>query len=264
MIFLKQYKRELFVTLFLFTVLGLLTLPYVVFQPNYFFLIGSFGLILLFVWFLIIYFLYANKKVKRYGEVLIRVRFTDKFLRFFFLPPFFYIIVLLTIYFIHSFYLNLLIVLSFSFIIFVLMIHIRSSYEKIHYMSSLTKIIYDAVLVMIFFLGVFVLNSTSYIGFNVIYLTIGLTIVLLFYKLIIDAQICLNGLFLILITTIFIFIVSYLMINFNMFVSTAVQTLAFYLVVSMWSIRLAGYTEWKDYFNPFLYTLMGLILVFSL
>ncbi|GEM_PF-3579252 len=261
---LKNYKRELVVVLFLFILLVVLISPVFIFTIKNFFIIGFLGLILLFSWFIAIYFLYANRKVSRYGELLIRVRLVEKLFNFFVLPTLFYIFVICAIFFITSVYLNLFIIASFSIILFVLLVHIRSSYQKVFYLSSLTKVVYDAVLIMIFFLGVFVANSLGLSNLNLILLSVILSLFLLGYKLIIEGQINWSGFGLLLTSTLLISLVTFFTREFNLFVVTAVNTLIFYLIVAMWSIRLRGYTEWKDYSNPMLYTLMGLILIFSL
>ncbi len=262
--FFKKYIRELTVVFFLFLLLGFLITPFFIVTIKNYFIIGSLGLLLLFSWFIAIYFLYANKKVKRHGEVLIRVRFTEKLFNFFILPSLFYVVVVFTTFFVKSFYLNFSILVSFAFILFVLLVHIRASYEKVHYVSSVTKIVYDAVLIMIFFLSMFVVTSLGFLDLEMTYFSAIIAAVLLLYKLIIDKQLCRNGIILIFISIVFLFVVSYTVMGFNLFVITAVTTLSFYLVVSVWTIRLAGYTKWGDYFNPIIYTIMALILIFSL
>jgi hypothetical protein len=262
--FLRKYARELTIVLFLSILIGFLITPFFIITIKNYFIIGSLGLLLLFSWFIAIYFLYANKKVKRHGEVLIRVRFTEKLFNFFILPSLFYIVVVCTSFFVKSFYLNFSILISFAFILFIILIHIRSSYEKVHYVSSVTRVVYDAVLIMIFFLSMFVITSLGFLDLERAYFSVVIAAVLLLYKLIIDKQLCRNGIILIVVSALFLFLVSYTVMGFNLFVITAVTTLSFYLVVSIWTIRLAGYTKWGDYFNPIIYTIMALILIFSL
>jgi hypothetical protein len=261
---LKHYKRELTVTTFLCLLLFVLNTPAFIFTFQNFFIIAGLGLLLLTVWFIIVYWLYANKKVKKYGEVLLRVRLEEKFIKFFVLPCLFYIAVVLTVFFNKSVNLNTFIILSFFLVCFTLLIHIRSSYEKFHYISSLTKIVYDAVIIMLFFLLMLSASSFGFTGIYGIVFAVGLTMLLLLYKLILNDQLCVQGYLLILISTFLILIVGYLALGMNIFTFSAVTTVAFYLVVSMWTIRLEGYTKWVDYFVPILYAAMILILIFSL
>ena len=262
--FLRNYRREIIVTLFLIALLFILNSTYFILNFQNFLIITGLGLFLLLAWFLAVYLLYANKKVKRYGEVLLRVRLEEKFFKFFVLPSLFYISVAFTIFFSKSEILNIFIILSFGAIISVLLIHVRTSYEKIHYISSLTKIVYDAVLIMLFFLILFSATSYGIVGVQGVYFAAGLGILLLMYKLVLNNQLCLQGYVLIFSSTLLLFVVGNLIAGFNIFVFSAVLTVAFYLVVAMWTIRLEGYTRWIDYFSPIIYALMILILIFSL
>ncbi len=262
--FLKNYSREFIVMLFLVLLLSLLNTTYFIFTLQTFSLITALGLLLLTIWFVAVYWLYAHKKVKRYGEVQLRVRLEEKFFKFFVLPALFYLSVAFTIFFSKSITLNNFIISSFALILFVLLIHIRTSYEKIHYISSLTKIVYDAVLIMIFFLFMFVASSYGITGMFGIYFAVGLSILLLLYKLAINDQLSLHGYILIFFSTLLIFSAGYISLFANIFKFSAILTVAFYLVVSMWSIRLAGYTKWPDYFAPIIYAIMILILIFTL
>jgi hypothetical protein len=262
--FLKNYSREFTVTLFLAILLCILNSPFFILTFKNFMFLTSLGFFLLVFWFVAIYWLYANKKVLRYGEVLLRVRLEEKFFKFFILPSLFYISVALTIFFSKSVVLNMYIISSFALIFFVLLIHVRTSYEKIHYISSLTKIVYDAVIIMLFFLFLFVASSFGVTGMMGVYFAIGLSILLLLYKLAINNQLSLHGYVLIFLSTLLIFMVGRFFTFANIFVFSAVLTVAFYLVVAMWSIRLEGYTKWADYFTPIIYAIMILILIFTL
>ncbi len=264
MSFLRNYSREIIVMLFLVALLFILNSTYFILNFQNFFLITGLGFLLLVVWFVAVYLLYANKKVKRYGEVLLRVRLEEKFFKFFILPSLFYLSVAFTIFFSKSETLNIFIILSFGAILLVLLIHVRTSYEKIHYISSLTKIVYDAVLIMLFFLLLFSASSYGIVGVQGVYFASGLSILLLMYKLVLNNQLCLQGYVLIFSSTLLLFVVGNLIMGFNIFVFSAVLTVAFYLVVAMWTIRLEGYTRWVDYFSPIIYALMILILIFAL
>ncbi len=262
--FFKNYSREIIVTLFLAMLLSILNSSFFILTFKNFLFITSLGLVLLGVWFIAVYWLYANKRVKRYGEVLLRVRLEEKFFKFFVLPALFYISVAFTIFFSKSTTLNIFIISSFCLIIFVLLIHVRTSYEKIHYVSSLTKIVYDAVIIMLFFLFMFVASSSGVTGMLGVCFAVGLSILLLLYKLIINDQLNIQGYVLIFLSTLLLFIVGSFILFTNIFVFSAVLTVGFYLVVAMWSIRLEGYTKWADYFAPIIYALMILILIFAL
>jgi len=243
--------------LFLVALLFILNSTYFILNFQNFLLITGLGLLLLIIWFVAVYLLYANKKVKRYGEV-------KKFFKFFILPSLFYLSVAFTVFFSKSENLNIFIILSFGAILLVLLIHVRTSYEKIHYISSLTKIVYDAVLIMLFFLLLFSATSYGIVGVQGVYFASGLGILLLLYKLVLNNQLCLQGYVLIFSSTLLLFVVGNLIMGFNIFVFSAVLTVAFYLVVAMWTIRLQGYTRWADYFSPIIYALMILILIFAL
>jgi len=261
---LKNYSRELVVTFFLVILLSILNSSFFIFTFQNLLFITGLGLVLLTFWFLVVYWLYANKKVLRYGEVLLRVRLEEKFFKFFVLPALFYIAVAFTVFFSKSTTLNIFIISSFSLILFVLLIHVRTSYEKIHYISSLTKIVYDAVLIMLFFLLVFSASSFGIVGVQGIYFASGLAILLLLYKLTINQQLNLNGYVLVLSSTLLLVVVGNSLLFVNTLIFSAVLTVAFYLVVAMWTIRLEGYTKWSDYLSPIVYAIMILILIFSL
>lgn len=262
--FLKNYKRELTVIFFLVALLFMLNSSYLILNLQNFLFLTMLGLVLLLVWFLGVYWLYAHKKVKRHGEVLLRVRLEEKFFKFFILPSFFYLAIALTIYFSKSATLNTFLIFSFAIILLVLLIHVRTSYEKIHYISSLTKIVYDAVLIMLFFLFLFSALSYGIVGTQGIYFAAGLSILLLIYKLLINEQLGIYGYILVLTSTLLIVAVGNFLLPFNIFVFASVLTVAFYLVIAMWSIRLEGYVKWSDYFSPIIYAFMILILIFSL
>ncbi len=260
---LKNYGREITVVSFLMALLLILnSSSFILNLSNFLFIVGL-GFSLLFVWFLATYWLYANKKVKRYGEVLLRVRLEEKFFKFFILPLLFYLSVAFTVFFSKSETLNILIILSFAVILFILLIHVRSSYEKLHYISSLTKIVYDAVLIMLFFLLLFSASSYGIVGVQGVFFAAGLSILLLLYKLVLSNQLSLQGYVIMITSTILIVVVGNSIPVFNPLVFSAVLTVAFYLVVAMWSIRLEGYTHWADFFSPIIYAIMILILIFS-
>jgi hypothetical protein len=50
----------------------------------------------------------------------------------------------------------------------------------------------------------------------------------------------------------------------SVFVATAVGTVAFYMIISLWNIRFAGKYKFFDYLPPLIYGAIALILIFNL
>jgi hypothetical protein len=86
---------------------------------------------------------------------------------------------------------------------------------------------------------------------------------LLTHQLVIHKQKSLNSIIVLLFSVAFLSIISLLFIDTSYLVFPVVMTLAFYLIISWWNIRLDGHRYYGEYLPPLLFSLMAFIIVMS-
>lgn len=228
----------------------------------YLLLIGIFGLVLLEFWFGRAFYLYSSKKISKYSDVVMKISLKKRFFQYFVIPAIFYISILFFIYFNRNIYLgHTVIIVSISFLL-ILFMNVRSSLNQFYSVAYATKAIFDFICISTLFL---LLNTYLRLGLSLFqYSTLSLISSAVLFLSILKLHDRL-GILECLISLLSAVIVSASMIfvwNYNNpFITPAVGTLAFYLIVSFWNIRFSGKTRLSEYIYPLLYVIFALVLI---
>lgn len=260
----KKYKREFVYSSYLFLVFELLLTPAFVFEHTIYLLTVGVGAFLIASCLFHLYGVKGVKKVSKYSDVLMRINLKERLFTHVLLPFLFYTSVVSFLYFSANQYMNQLVVIGSSTLFFYLFLHIKSSYEKAFYISKTTKVVYDLITITTFFLVVSVIVNLG-IPFAISGWLIFLTsFVSLIYMLYLNNKFAFDGVTIAVLSSLLVTAVAYYMWQMNIFVIPAVTATTFYAIVSIWHVRFSGSRSLDDYIPPLMYTLMILILIFSL
>ncbi|MBD3329028.1 hypothetical protein GF357_00875 [Candidatus Dojkabacteria bacterium] len=254
-----MFRRELLYTILIFALLQLLTL---VMPLPYFVAVSWIGLLLLLTWILISFITYSGKKVSRFSEVIIKMQLKARWYQYIFVPVIFYTAICGFIFFVNSVFLQQFVILLGCLCLFLLMVHVRSTYQKIYTVSRISRVVFDLVNIMLFYLVAMTLQVSGYIS---IYLIIGilslLSVMILVSSLGIAHKLSNLGIFLSILGGITIAVVGYLTRDLNIYTFPFIATLTFYAILSFWHIRLSGVKKLDQYIPPLLFLIMAIILV---
>jgi hypothetical protein len=149
-------------------------------------------------------------------------------------------------------------------VIFALFVNVKSSLGKVYRISSLTKGIFDLICIVTFYLSLNVLFRFDLNVQGVLLMAGGLAMIMFLSELQLHDRLNLTSLLIAFVSSVFVSLAMGVFIFQSIFIATAVGTLAFYLIISLWNIRFSGKYKFTDYLVPFIYGIIALILIFNL
>jgi len=226
--------------------------------------VGVLNVIILQTWFLKTFLLYSGRKISQYSEVIQRISFKDRVFEYFILPAIYLSTFMTFLYFNKDETMSYWMISLCMGILLILFVNIKSSLNKYYQLSSLTKGIFDFVCIITFYLSINVLFRFDINLLGILFLVGGLAMIMFISVLQLHDRLTFTSLFLSLISSIIVSLSIGIFIYQSIFVATAIGTLAFYIVISLWNIRFSGKYKFIDYLNPLLYGAIALILIFNL
>jgi len=222
------------------------------------------GILLLETWFIRTFRLYSEKKISKYSDVLVKISLKERFFSYFVLPSLFYVSILAFLYFNRNLLLGH-VVLGICMVLFlILFLNVKSSLNKIYSVANATRAIFDFICITILYLltNIYVRVGLS-MGIFALFL-FGTALILLLFSLKLHRKLGPIELLVSALSAVFIACLTIIFWGTNIFVIPLVGTLGFYLVISMWNIRFSGKIHLVDYFLPFLYVVLALILILTI
>ncbi len=256
-----MFKRELVYTIILFVIMEILTTI-----SNFTLYLGFvwLGLIVLITWIILSFIYYSGKKVSKYSEVIIKLQIKNRWYQYIFIPIFLYLTYTAFIYFIRHPVLEQSIILIGTILTFLLLLHIRTTYQRVHTVANSSKIVFDMANVIIFYILSEIISKLGYLNSNLI-----IPIFILFPTLILISNLQIRkrldkkGFLIAVLSGLSIGITTFFIKDFRPHIFSFLITLCFYLIISFWYIRLSGEKELDKYIPPVLFTLMSMILVLT-
>jgi hypothetical protein len=226
--------------------------------------IGILDIILLETWFIKTFFMFSGRKISQYSEVIQRISLKDRFFDYFVMPAIFLGTFLLFLYFNRNIVMSYwMFGLSMS-ILLILFVNVKSSLDKFYKLSALTKGIFNLICIFTFYLSInIILRLDLYIWLQLIFIGI-LALLMLISELQLHDRIGFESIFVSILSSIFITLSIAMFILDSIFISTAIGTVAIYIVIALWNIRFSGKYKFVDYLPPIIYGLISLILIFNL
>ncbi|MCD4756347.1 hypothetical protein K8R20_01890 [bacterium] len=225
---------------------------------------GLLNVVILETWFVRIFFLFSGRKISQYSDVIQRISLRKRFFEYFILPAIFLSTFMLFLFFNKGVLMGYWVFILCMLVTFIMFVNVKSSLKHIYRINRVVKGVFDFICIITFYLS---LNILFRVGLDM-GLAMLLTSVIAFLMFLAELQLH-NRINMI---SILISLASSLFVAFsigcflfqNIFVITSVGVVAFYLVVSLWNVRFLGKYKLKDYLTPFLYSIISLILIFSL
>lgn len=260
----KRYKREFVYTSYLFLIFELLSTPSFVVDIRYFVLTALVGYILINIWLINTYKMNVGKKISKYSDAFMKVKMWDRLFTYVLLPLVFYSSVSVFLLLSSQTILNQIVIVISSFLFFFLFLYVRTSYQRVYSLSKATRVAYDFVTIAVFFLVSSVIIRS---GIDNIYSTIIISLfsfIAFIYTLHHHGKLDLQSTSIAIASSVSIGLAKYFMAVFNFNVQSAVLSVIFYLVISLWNVRFGGARKFSDYLPPLMYALMACILIMSL
>jgi hypothetical protein len=226
--------------------------------------VGTLNVVILETWFLKTFLLYSGRKISQYSEVIQRISFIDRAFEYFILPAIYLSTFMTFLYFNKDITMSYWMISLCMTILLILFLNIKSSLNKYYKISSLTKGIFDFVCIITFYLSINVLFRFDFNTVGILFLVGSLAMIMFISVLQLHDRLTFVSLFLSLISSVIVSLSIGIFIYQSIFVATAIGTLAFYVVISLWNIRFSGKYKFIDYLTPLLYGVIALILIFNL
>jgi hypothetical protein len=226
--------------------------------------VGILNVALLETWFVRTFILYSGRKISKYSEVIQRTSLQERFFDYFILPAIFLSTFLIYLYYNTNLIMAYWVLALCMSALLVLFVNVKSSLRRVYRISSLTKGIFDLICIVTFYLSLNVLFRFDINVEGILFLTVGLAMIILLSELQLHDRLNLSSFAIALLSSIFVSLTIGIFIYQSIFVATAIGTVSFYTVVSLWNIRFSGKYKFIDYLTPFLYGVIALILIFNL
>ncbi len=261
-----KYKREFVYCSYIFLILELLTTGSFVINPYMYLVTSLIGLMLIVLWIYIIHIVHKSKKIRENEDdsILMNVSIKERIFTNVVMPIVFYFSVTVFLFINVSTSLNQIVIVLSVVLLFFLMLHIRTSYEKVYSIEKVTRYVYDFVNIFIYF----ILSSTL-IKFGLDRYLIALILLVFsffaFYYMLLSHRKS-DGFHLMLAffssaLVVGVFLLSYLGAP---IIASAISTVVLYTLISLINLRFSGYTKVSEYIPTVMYALMAIILILSL
>lgn len=260
---LSRNKREFVYAVMIFLIWEIAQVPEIVGIGQLYSIFIFVGLLLVVTWIFTTYYSLSYRKVSEGSDVIIKVRTRERFFINFVLPILFYLLISAFLYFSANMVVTQLIIILCSLLFFVIFLNIKRSYGKIFTIERDTRTILTFVDIILYFLvvtGFLFFDQSGYL--KVIGAFVG-ALIFLGHQLVINKQVNWNGLIVMVASSIFIGSVAFFFMNANSYLFSLIMTIMFYMVVSLWGIKLSGTSKISDYLPPILFSIMAFIIVIS-
>lgn len=167
------------------------------------------------------------------------------------------------LYFNQSNLLKELTVILLSLTYFINWVAIRISFEQQHALNRNTVALFSFVDILTFFMviaSVFLIVEDM--GWQLA-LVAAVTAFILAHQIKVHNQLSLPALLFIILSTVLVVLSAYFATHLSLFRGLIVQTIAFYFVTSILGLKLSGNIRYQEYFTPFLFSVIMLIIIFS-
>ena len=233
-------------------------------SSNILWITGILNVIVLETWFVRIFFLFSGRKISQYSDVIQRISFLDRFFEYFLLPILFLSTFLLFLYFNKSILMGYWVFALCMLVIFVMFINVKSSLRHIYRLSSLTKGVFDFICIITFYLAINILYRLGLRTELSIILSGLISFIIFLAELQLHDRLSFISTVVSFFSALFILLCMGCFTSQSIFTITAIGTVAFYLIISLWNVRFVGKYKLIDYIPPFLYSLISIILIFNL
>jgi hypothetical protein len=149
-------------------------------------------------------------------------------------------------------------------VLLILFINIKSSLRKFYKIGTLTKGIFNLVGILTFYLSINVFLRFDLDLWIKLLIVAGLALLMFLSELQLHDRITLVSFVISFLSALFVTLSMGIFIFQSVFVATAIATVAFYIVISLWNVRFSGKYKFADYLPPLLYGSIALILIFNL
>ena len=226
--------------------------------------VGVLNVVLLETWFVRTFILYSGRKISKYSEVIQRTSLQERFFDYFILPVIFLSTFMVYLYYNSNVFMAYWVLALCMGVLFTLFVNVKSSLRRVYRISSITKGIFDLICIITFYLSLNVLFRFDLNVEGILFLTAGLAMIMVLSELQLHDRLNYISLLIALLSSIFVSLTMGIFIFQSIFVATAVGTVAFYMIISLWNIRFSGKYKLVDYLSPFIYGIIALILIFNL
>lgn len=261
---IKQYRREFVYSSYLFLIFELLVTPSFSVNIFYFSVVALVGYVLINIWLLSTYQLHSARRVSQYSDVLLRVNLWERLFSYVLLPLLFYTAVVTFLLFSPSSTLNQIVTVISVFLFFYLFLYVRTSYEKVYSVHRMTRVSTDFVSIVVYFMTLSVLSHVLvdkvYFALILFFFTLFCFIYILYHH----NKFEINSILLGLVSAVVITFVYYNSNFAGPYALSAILSVLYYLVVSLWNVRFSGSTALGDYIPPVMYSVMAIILILGL
>lgn len=261
---IKEYRREFMYVTVLFVLWEIAQIPEIIGIGWLYSILIFIGGLLIIAWIMSSYSGLSKKKVSKYSNVLLKINFKERFFLYFFYPLFFYLVISYYLFENKSLLMSQFIIIISTGLMFIMFTYLRASYEKNFSIARNAKVAFKFMDIILFYVSISVL--TLY-GVSDIVKVVGVvlaSLILLGHQLMMHKQLSSNAA-IILFASVFVLAgVAVLLLSVPILQYPILISIAFYLVISWWSIRLEGISKLDEYIPPLLFSLMAYIIVVSL
>jgi hypothetical protein len=259
---INKYKKEFFYATTLYVIYQFLVIPQIEINRSAFSWLSVLGFFLLVIWIFSQYFEHYQKSISKYSNVLIKYTLHERIYDFCVSPALLYITTILFIYQSREIALKEVIIVLVSVTQFILFVNISKSYDKHRNVPAISRYLFEAIGLMQYYMLISI--STYYLGMESVVIVSSLfAFGLLLLNLIGKKQLSITGFVILFVSVIFLTTFAYFARYLNINLFTALVSVAYYVVSSLWNLKLSGHFKFIDYLTPFMFGLMFTLLILT-
>lgn len=260
---LIKHKRETFYTMMMFLMMEMALVAYEVRAPGLFMFSGLTALWSAFAWSLFTYMEYGERKVSKHAGFSLWINMAERVFPYFIMPMLLIASAFAYLYLNKHPILRQVIVMLTTVYLWSILVHIKDSYKQHHSVTGMTRVMFKFVDLLVFYLTVSTLYLLPIAVTTKIISMIAVAAVLLMHQLRLYNQRTVKGYLIYAASVVVIAISGWLAIGLSPLVAPLIITIAFYMIMSLWYMKLSGYTRLEELLTPVLFALMALLVVLS-
>jgi len=261
---IKRYKREYFYAVFQFVLFQMAIIAYESHIPSLFTYIMVIALWVMFSWSLFTFLLHKKRKVAKDSIVFLHIRMFDRVISYFITPLILVASTYLYLFLNKNDVMHQVVIIMASVLIWSSLVHIRNSYKKQYSIDKWTRVIFKFMDLFLFYVATSSIYMFAMDAFLRPVIVIAIGGVLLMHQLRLYKQEGAEayGVYILSMT---LFTIGVIFANsFVLLLRPLLITIVFYLIMSIWYLKLTGHRRIDDYLSPIMFALMAFIVVLAL
>jgi hypothetical protein len=260
----KRYKREYFYAVFQFVMFEMAVIAFESQIPSLFTYTMVMALWVMLSWSFFTFLLHKKRTLSKGSIAFLNIRMFDRVVPYFITPLLLVASTYLYLFLNKNSVMHQVVIVIASLLIWGSLVHIRNSYKKQYSIDKWTRVVFKFTDLFLFYVATSAVYMFAMDVFLRPIIVIAIGAVLLMHQLRLYKQEGTEA-FGVYILSMTFFALGVIFANgFVLLLRPLLMTIIFYLIMSVWYLKLTGHRKTEDYLTPIMFALMAFIVVLGL